>query len=209
MVRLWVVLSSISYLLNNPFHNHLLTLWWNTVKALATFIIATELYLSAWCKAVSTYSNKPWNNVFQLTYCIHSTNRWGGGHLWQSIENWAKYDLNMEWYCESLVQRDCQWKGGSHEPGDGPREEILIVKADVARHTRVFLPEDLRHGLELGAHLDEAVQLDAGASALQGVALHQRLRKLGTQVVAHLSEGWGQERDRGIEGKRNKDRKSF
>lgn len=77
---------------------------------------------------------------------------------------------------------------GSHEPGDGPRQEILIVEADVARHARVSLPEDLCHGLELGAHLDEAVQMDAGSSS-HGVAPHQVLRKLWAQVVAHLSEG--------------------
>lgn len=46
---------------------------------------------------------------------------------------------------------------GLHEPGDGPREEVLIVKADVARHGSVSLPEDLRHALELGAHVDETV----------------------------------------------------
>ena len=80
---------------------------------------------------------------------------------------------------------------GSHEPDDGPGQEVLVVEADVARHGRVSLPEDLRHGLQLGAHMDEAVQVDAGSSASHGEALHQRLGKLGTQVVAHLSEGWG------------------
>lgn len=79
---------------------------------------------------------------------------------------------------------------GSHEPGDGPGQEVLIAEADVARHARVSLPEHLRHGLELSAHLDEAVQLDAGSCASHGVAAHQVLRKLGAQIVAHLSEGW-------------------
>ena len=79
--------------------------------------------------------------------------------------------------------------GGSHEPGDSTREEFLIVEADIACHSHVPLPEDLCHALELGAHLDEAVQLDAGSPALHGEALHQRFRKLGTEVVAHLSEG--------------------
>lgn len=85
----------------------------------------------------------------------------------------------------------------SHEPGDGPGQEVLIVHADVSRHGRVSLPEDLRHGLELGAHLDEAVQLDAGPRASHAEASHQCLGELGAQVVAHLSEGWGEERDRG------------
>lgn len=78
---------------------------------------------------------------------------------------------------------------GSHEPGDGTRKEFLIVEADVACHGCVSLPEGLRHALELGAHLDEAVQLDAVRPASHHVATNQRLRKLGTQVVAHLCEG--------------------
>ncbi|KAG7245136.1 hypothetical protein INR49_023702 [Caranx melampygus] len=49
--------------------------------------------------------------------------------------------------------------------------------------------KDLRHALELSAHLDEAVQLDAGSRASHGKSLHQRLRELRTEVVAHLSEG--------------------
>lgn len=78
---------------------------------------------------------------------------------------------------------------GSHEPDHGTREEVLVVEADVARHGRVPLPEDLRHALELSAHLDEAVQLDSGSRASHAEPLHQRLRELGTEVVAHLSEG--------------------
>lgn len=82
-----------------------------------------------------------------------------------------------------------QWiHSASHEPGDGPRDEVLIVKADVAGHACVLLPEGLRHALQLGAHLDEAVQLDAGSSTLHSEAPHQRLRELGAEVVAHLSE---------------------
>lgn len=61
---------------------------------------------------------------------------------------------------------------GSHEPGDGPRQEILIADADIACHCRVSLSEELRHGLELRAYLDEAVQLDTGSSASYGEALH-------------------------------------
>lgn len=78
----------------------------------------------------------------------------------------------------------------SHEPGDGSGEEVLVVEADVARHGGVLLPEGLRHALELGAHLDETVQLDAGSPARRGEASHQRLGELRTQVVAHLSEAW-------------------
>lgn len=64
---------------------------------------------------------------------------------------------------------------GSHEPDDGTREEILIVDADVACHVRVPLSEDLRHALELGAHLDEAVELHARSHAWYGEASHQSL----------------------------------
>lgn len=78
---------------------------------------------------------------------------------------------------------------GSHEPGDGPGEEVLVAEADVSCHARVSLPEDLRHDLQLGANLNEAVQVDAGSRARYGEASHQRLGELGTQVVAHLSEG--------------------
>lgn len=101
----------------------------------------------------------------------------------------AKYDLKWN----DPVNPQCgqrlfvEW--GSHEPGDGSRQEILIAETDVARHGRVSLPEDLRHALELRAHLDEAVQMDTGSSTSYGEAPHQRLGKLGTQVVAHLSEG--------------------
>lgn len=91
----------------------------------------------------------------------------------------------------------------SHEPGDGSRQEILIADADVSSHGRVPLPEELRRGLELRANLNEAVQLQAGASASDAEALHQRLRKLGAQVVAHLSESWGRETERqGVESGR-------
>lgn len=86
----------------------------------------------------------------------------------------------------------CAHRPASHEPGDGSREEILIVDADVARHVRVSLPEDLRHGLELGAHLDEAVQLDARSHAWHGEAPHHGLSELGAEVVTHLSQGWGE-----------------
>lgn len=55
----------------------------------------------------------------------------------------------MEW------MTSVEW--GSNEPGDGPRQEILIAETDVARHGSVSLPEHLRHGLELRAHLDEAI----------------------------------------------------
>lgn len=79
-------------------------------------------------------------------------------------------------------------EGRSHEPGDGPRQEILVADADVARHRRVPLPEELRGGLQLRAHLNEAVQLHAGASASDAEALHQRLRELGAEVVAHVSQ---------------------
>lgn len=79
-------------------------------------------------------------------------------------------------------------EGRSHEPADGPRQEILVADADVASHRRVPLPAELRRGLELRAHLNEAVQLHAGTSTSDAEALHQRLRKLGAQVVAHLSK---------------------
>lgn len=46
---------------------------------------------------------------------------------------------------------------GSNEPGDGPGQEILIAETDVARPGSVSLPEHLRHGLKLRAHLDEAI----------------------------------------------------
>lgn len=54
---------------------------------------------------------------------------------------------------------------GSHEPVDGPRQEVLIAETDVACHGCVSLPEGLRHGLELRANLDEAVKLDTGSHA--------------------------------------------
>lgn len=69
----------------------------------------------------------------------------------------------MESYCISTVQMGLSV--GSHEPGDGTREEILIADTDVAHHVSVPLPEGQRHALELGAHLDEAVQLDARSHA--------------------------------------------
>lgn len=79
--------------------------------------------------------------------------------------------------------------GGSHEPGDGSGHEVLVTETDVARHGRVPLPEDLRHGLQLHAHLDEAVQLDSRTLASHCVALDQRLGELGAEVVAHLGQG--------------------
>lgn len=95
----------------------------------------------------------------------------------------------MEWNRLSV-----EW--GSHEPGDGPRQEVLVVDADVAGHGGVPLPEELRGGLELRADLDEAVQLHAGTPASDAEALHQGLGELGAQVVAHLSESWGREAER-------------
>lgn len=95
----------------------------------------------------------------------------------------------MEWNRLSM-----EWC--SHEPGDGSRQEILVADADVASHGSVSLSEELRRGLQLRANLNEAVQLHTGTAALDAEALHQRLRKLGAQVVAHLSESWGQETGR-------------
>lgn len=76
----------------------------------------------------------------------------------------------------------------SHEPGDGSSQEILVADADVASHGSVPLSEELRRGLQLRANMNEAVQLHTGTSASDAEALHQRLRKLRAQVVAHLSE---------------------
>ena len=91
----------------------------------------------------------------------------------------------MEWYRASSAE---ELFGGSHEPCDGTRQEVLIAEADVARHGGVPLPERLRHALQLRAHLDEAVQLYAGAPASHAEALHQRLCELGAEVEAHLSQ---------------------
>lgn len=107
-----------------------------------------------------------------------------------TLKNWAKYDMNMEWLCASAVQRGLSVEWGSHEPGDGTRKEFFIVEADIARHGCVFLLEGLGHALELGAHLDETVQLDAMRPASIGEATHHHFRKLGTQVVAHLCKSW-------------------
>lgn len=87
----------------------------------------------------------------------------------------------------------------SHEPGDGSGQEVLVTEPHAARHARVLLPEDLRHGLQLRAHLDEAVQLDSRALASQGEALHQRLGELGAEVVAHLGQRW-ESRGRRVSG---------
>lgn len=81
--------------------------------------------------------------------------------------------------------------GGSHEPGDGTGKEILVAHADVARQGCVPLPEGLGHALQLGAHLDESVQLYARPPASHTEASHQCLSELGTQVVAHLGKGCG------------------
>lgn len=58
-------------------------------------------------------------------------------------------------WLHSADRLSVEW--GSHEPGDRPRQEILIAEANVARHGSVSLPEGLRHGLELRAHVDEAI----------------------------------------------------
>lgn len=79
-------------------------------------------------------------------------------------------------------------EGRSHEPRDGPGQEILVADADVASPCCVPLAAELRRGLEQHAHLNEAVQLNAGTSASDAEALNQRLRKLGAQVVAHVSK---------------------
>lgn len=118
------------------------------------------------------------------------------------------YQTNMWAYAQYVRGSNKIWHGiilcvhsaerlsvGSHEPGDGSREEILIVDADVARHVSVPLPEDLRHGLELSAHLDEAVQLDARSHAWQSEAPHHSLSELGAEVVTHLSQGWEKEEE--------------
>lgn len=63
----------------------------------------------------------------------------------------------------------------SHEPGDGTAYEVLVVHADVSGAVGVSLPEDVRHALELSAHLDKAVQLNAGPRPPHGKATHQRL----------------------------------
>lgn len=78
--------------------------------------------------------------------------------------------------------------GGSHEPGDGSDQEVLVTEPNVARHAGVLLPEGLCHGLQLRAHLDEAVQLDSGTLTSHCEALDQRLRELGAEVVAHLGQ---------------------
>lgn len=78
--------------------------------------------------------------------------------------------------------------GRSHEPGDSSRQEILVADAYVASHRSVPLSEELCRGLQLRANLNEAVQLHTRMSASDAEALHQRLGKLGAQVVAHLSK---------------------
>ena len=99
------------------------------------------------------------------------------------------------------------WGGFSHEPLDGPSEEVLVAEADIAGHCLVPLPEGLGHALQLCAHLDEAVQLDARPATPHSEATHQGLRELGTQVVAHLGEGWrgtrGWQTERGEGGVRD------
>ena len=131
--------------------------------------------------------------MYWLICCIH-TNRFG--HLWErnknSAKSWPEHGMILWIHSAAGLSEE----RGSHEPGDSSRQEVLIAEADVARHGRVSLPEHLRHGLELGAHLDEAVQMDAGSFASHGEAAHQVLRKLGAQVVAHLSEGWRRDRQR-------------
>lgn len=97
------------------------------------------------------------------------------GVKWESAPPWGH-----------LVQSN---GSGSHEPGDGTGQEVLVTEPHVARHAGVLLPEDLRHGLQLRAHLDEAVQLDSGTLASQCEALDQRLGELGAEVVAHLGQG--------------------
>ncbi len=86
---------------------------------------------------------------------------------WGTYERALKTDQTWN---DGWIHSAGEW--GSHEPDDGAGKEVLVAEADVARHGRVSLPEDLRHGLELGAHLDEAVQLDAGSWTAHGEALH-------------------------------------
>lgn len=117
---------------------------------------------------------------------------WGTYGSFKNCRKWPGHGMIQEIHIAERLSMD--WS--SHEPCNGPRQEILIAETDVAGHGRVSLPEDLCHGLELRAHLDEAIQLDTRLSAPHTEALHQCLWKLGTQVVAHLSEGWGQEMDR-------------
>ena len=152
------------------------------VKASTTFKISTGSHFR---RMVLLTERTPLSYMYWLPLYDTQCSMWG--HLWRSIEGWANWNLNMEWYWASTA-KDC----GSHEPRDGTREKVLIAYADVARHAGVSLPERLRHALQLGAHLDEAVQLDAGPPASHGEAMHQRLRKLGAEVVTHLSQSWGQ-----------------
>lgn len=81
----------------------------------------------------------------------------------------------------------------SHEAHDVAGQEVLVVHAHVARHAGVLLAERLRHGLQLGAHLDEAVQVHRPPLARRGKALHHPLDELRAQVVAHLGQGCGTE----------------
>lgn len=85
------------------------------------------------------------------------------------------------------LQRGSLAEPRSHQPCNGAGEKVLVVEADAARHSGVSLPEHLRHALELRARLDEAVQLYAVGAAPIAEALHQHLRKLGAELVAHLS----------------------
>lgn len=75
---------------------------------------------------------------------------------------------------------------GSHEASDGAAQEVLVVHAHVAGHAGVPLTEGVGHGLQLGAHLDEAVQVHRPLLVVRGKAAHQLLDELGAQVVAHL-----------------------
>lgn len=76
----------------------------------------------------------------------------GGTYGKASKMTWTWNDIVNPHSAEGL---SVEW--GSHEPGDGTGEEVLIAEAYGAHHGCVSLPEGLRYGLELGAHLDEAV----------------------------------------------------
>lgn len=78
--------------------------------------------------------------------------------------------------------------GWSEHPGRCHGDEVLEAEPHVALHGCVLLPEGLGQHLQLGAHLDEAVQLHGGVGGARAVAGDQELAELGAQVVAHLGQ---------------------
>lgn len=78
--------------------------------------------------------------------------------------------------------------GCSKHPRRCHGDKVLKTEANIALNGCVLFPEGLGQQLQLGAHLDEAVQLHGWVGGAWAVAGDQELGELGAQVVAHLGQ---------------------